>query len=119
MKLFRVGPEGKEQIIRFAKAGDMIGYKSVLSDEPLSVSASALGETSVCFVPKSFLFDALAINNMFSRKLMEIACYEIEEANRISTNLAQKTELERLGETLLISKSIGIATCREGAMLMS
>ncbi|MGB0869946.1 MAG: Crp/Fnr family transcriptional regulator [Flavobacteriales bacterium] len=104
IKMFRMGPEGKEQIIRFAKAGDMIGYKSILSDEPLSVSAAALDDVSVCFVPKQFLFDTLSINNMFTRKLMEVACHEIGEANKIITNLAQKTVRERLAEVLLILK---------------
>lgn len=102
VKMFRMGPEGKEQIIRFAKAGDMIGYKSLLSDEPLSVSAAAIDDVSVCFVPKQFLFDTLSINNMFTRKLMELACHEIGEANKIITNLAQKTVRERLAEVLLI-----------------
>lgn len=104
VKMFRIGPEGKEQIIRFAKTGDMIGYKSILSDEPLSVSAAALDDVSVCFVPKQFLFDTLSINNMFTRKLMEVACHEIGEANKIITNLAQKTVRERLAEVLLILK---------------
>lgn len=104
IKMFRIGPEGKEQIIRFAKAGDMIGYKSILSNEPLSVSAAALDDVSVCFIPKQFLFDTLSINNMFTRKLMEVACHEIGEANKIITNLAQKTVRERLAEVLLILK---------------
>lgn len=104
IKMFRIGSEGKEQIIRFAKAGDMIGYKSILSNEPLSVSAAALDDVSVCFIPKQFLFDTLSINNMFTRKLMEVACHEIGEANKIITNLAQKTVRERLAEVLLILK---------------
>jgi len=104
VKMFRIGPEGKEQIIRFAKVGDMIGYKSILSNEPLSVSAAALDDVSICFIPKQFLFDTLSINNMFTRKLMEVACHEIGEANKIITNLAQKTVRERLAEVLLILK---------------
>ncbi|MCT4664884.1 MAG: Crp/Fnr family transcriptional regulator [Flavobacteriales bacterium] len=102
VKLSRIGVEGKEQIIRFAKTSDMIGYKSMLCDEPLSVTATALDDTSVCFIPKSFIFNTIASNNMFSRKIMEIACHEIGEANKIITNLAQKTVRERLAEVLLI-----------------
>lgn len=102
IKLSRIGIEGKEQIIRFVKSSDMIGYKSMLCDEPLSVTATALDDTSVCFIPKNFIFNAISTNNLFSRKIMEIACHEIGEANRIITNLAQKTVRERLAEVLLL-----------------
>jgi CRP-like cAMP-binding protein len=102
IKLSRIGVEGKEQIIRFAKSSNMIGYKSMLCDEPLSVTATALDDTSVCFIPKDFIFNTIAQNNFFSRKIMEIACHEIGEANRIITNLAQKTVRERLAEVLLL-----------------
>jgi len=102
LKMYKTGPEGKEQIIRFAKEGDIIGYRAALSDEPLSVSAATLEETSACFIPKRVLFEALASNQKFSFKMMEMACHEIGEANKIITNLAQKSVRERLAEVLLI-----------------
>lgn len=102
LKMYKTGPEGKEQIIRFAKSGDIIGYRAALSDEPLSVSAAALEEASACFIPKRVLFDTLASNQKFSFKMMEMACHEIGEANKIITNLAQKSVRERLAEVLLI-----------------
>jgi len=33
IKVFKTGFDGKEQIIRFAKKGDIIAYRSVLSNE--------------------------------------------------------------------------------------
>lgn len=101
-KTHKLGIEGKEQIIRFAKTGDLLGYRSILSDEPLSASITALEDTRACFIPKQELFDILEVNPQFSMDLMKIACHELGEAGKIITNLAQKTVRERLAEMLLI-----------------
>jgi CRP-like cAMP-binding protein len=104
-KISRLGIDGKEQIIRFAKEGDMIGYRSLLSDENLTASITTLDETHACFIPKSTLLTFLEENPRFSLDLMKQACHELGEASRIITNLAQKTVRERLAEVLLLLKT--------------
>jgi len=117
-KTHKLGIEGKEQIIRFAKKGDMLGYRSILSDEPLSASITALEDTRACFLPKQELFDILEVNPQFSLELMKVACHELGEAGKIITNLAQKTVRERLAEMLLIlEKTFG--TNEEGNLDVS
>ena len=101
-KIYRLGTEGKEQIIRFAKDGDLIGYRSLLSGENLSASISALEDTHACFVPKSTLFKMIETNPRFSLDMMKLTCHELGEAGKLITNLAQKTVRERLAEVLLI-----------------
>lgn len=101
-KIFRLGTEGKEQIIRFAKNGDLIGYRSLLSGENLSASIGALEDTHACFVPKSALFKIIEKNPRFSLHMMKLTCHELGEAGKLITNLAQKTVRERLAEVLLI-----------------
>lgn len=101
-KVHKLGIEGKEQIIRFAKDSDLLGYRSVLSDEVLSASVTAIEDTTACFIPKNVLFEAIEANPKFSLDLMKMACHELGEAGRIITNLAQKTVRERLAEMLLI-----------------
>ena len=39
IKVFKTGVDGKEQIIRFARKGEIIAYRSVLSNEPACTSA--------------------------------------------------------------------------------
>ena len=36
IKIYRVGDEGKEQIIRLAKGGDILGYRALLSGDKYS-----------------------------------------------------------------------------------
>jgi len=52
VKVFTRGDEGKEQIIHIAKAGDVIGFRSMFSGEPYKVSASTLEESNICFIGK-------------------------------------------------------------------
>ena len=104
IKLFQLGSEGKEQIIRFAKAGDIIGYRALLSEEPLSASAEAIEEAAVCFIPKAQVFSLITDNPNFNFKLLKTLSHELGEAAKVITDLAQKPVRERLAETLLMLK---------------
>ncbi|KJS07141.1 MAG: hypothetical protein VR77_01840 [Flavobacteriales bacterium BRH_c54] len=105
VKLFQIGSEGKEQIIRFAKPGDVIGYRALLSEEPLSASASAIeDDTTICFIPRDQIFSMIAQNPNFNFKFLKMLSHELGEAAKIITDLAQKPVRERLAETLLILK---------------
>jgi CRP-like cAMP-binding protein len=42
VKIYKTGIDGKEQIIRFALAGDVIGYRSVVSNEPACTTSEVL-----------------------------------------------------------------------------
>jgi CRP-like cAMP-binding protein len=104
IKIFQIGAEGKEQIIRFAKEGDIIGYRALLSEEPLSASAATLEEATLCFIPKSQIFKVLQENPNFNFKMLKLLSHELGEAARIITDLAQKPVRERLAESLLLLK---------------
>ncbi|MFP4488601.1 MAG: Crp/Fnr family transcriptional regulator [Bacteroidales bacterium] len=102
IKVFKTGIDGKEQIIRFAKPGDIIAYRSVLSNEPACTSAKVIEDARVCFIPAHILTDFVNKNPLFSMEVMKLTCHELGEANAYITDIAQKTVRERLAEILLI-----------------
>jgi len=51
IKLYRIGPSGKEQIIRLAVPGDMLGYRAMLGEAPHDQYAQAVTDVRVCFIP--------------------------------------------------------------------
>jgi CRP-like cAMP-binding protein len=104
-KMYKLGSEGKEQIIRFMTKGDLIGYRSILSDEAISASISALDDTFACYIPKSSFFEVIESNPKFSLNILTKACHELGETGKIITSLAQKTVRERLAEVLLILRA--------------
>lgn len=102
IKIFKTGFDGKEQIIRFAKKGEIIAYRSVLSNELACTSAKVLEDCHVCFIPSEILIQFIKTNSAFSLELLKLACHELGEANSFITDIAQKTVRERLAEILLL-----------------
>jgi CRP-like cAMP-binding protein len=101
IKVFKTGFDGKEQIIRFAKQGDIIAYRSVLSNELACTSAKVIEDCRVCFIPSEILISFIKSNPNFALELVKLACHELGEANSFITDIAQKTVRERLAEVLL------------------
>lgn len=109
IKVFKTGPDGKEQIIRFAKPGDIIAYRSVLSSEPACTTAKVLEDSTVCFIPSDILPRLVKSDPDFALELVKLICEELGEANSYITDIAQKTVRERLAEVLLkLSDDFGL-----------
>lgn len=104
VKLFQVGSEGKNQIIKFAKEGEIIGYRALLSDEPLSASAAAIEDATLCFIPKAHFFKIITDHPNFNFKMLKLLSHELGDATKVITDLAQKSVRERVAEVLLILK---------------
>jgi CRP-like cAMP-binding protein len=102
IKVFKTGLDGKEQIIRFAKPGDIIAYRSVLSNEVACTSAKVIEDCQVCFIPSEILINLVKSNPTLALELLKLACHELGEANSFITDIAQKSVRERLAEILLL-----------------
>jgi len=106
LKIFKTGIDGREQIIAFAKRGDVIGYRSILSNELACSSAKVIDDAVLCFIPGETLISLVKTNGNFSMAMMQQTCRELGEANSFITDIAQKTVRERLAEILLHLKDI-------------
>ena len=104
VKLFKTGVDGKEQILRFAKQGDIVAYRSLLSQELACTTAKVIEEAVLCHVPYQTLLYLIQSNWQFSHHMLQIVCRELREANDYITDIAQKTVRERLAEVLLLLK---------------
>jgi len=101
IKIYQTGFDGKEQIIRFAKPGDIIGYRSVVSNEPACTTTEVIEDAILCLIPTEILLNLVKNNGNFAVELMKLTCKELGEANSYITDIAQKTVKERLAEILL------------------
>ena len=101
VKIYKTGIDGREQIIHFAKPGDIIGYRSILSGELACSSAKALKTSVLCFIPGDLLVKMIKNNGNFSLDVLQQSCKELGEANSYITDIAQKTVRERLAEVLI------------------
>jgi len=103
-KMSKLNANGKEQIVRFIKGGDMLGYRSVLSEEPVTLTVTALKDMEACYIPKKEILDAIKENPKFSLDMMKTVCSDLRDANNSLSNMAQKSVKERLADTLIFLK---------------
>src|SRR5690554_3567799 len=77
VKVYKSTSNGKEQIIRLAKAGDLLGYRALLGEENYAASATILEDAQICFIPKESFFSLLTLDGNLYRKLMKSVCHEL------------------------------------------
>ncbi|HZH74215.1 MAG TPA: Crp/Fnr family transcriptional regulator [Mariniphaga sp.] len=104
LKIIKTGIDGKEQIIRFAKKGEIIAYRSLLSQELACTTAKVIEDAVLCHIPYQTLLYLIKNNWQFSHHMLQIVCRELREANDYIADIAQKTVRERLAEVLLLLK---------------
>ncbi len=100
-KLSKLSANGKDQIVKLVKPGELLGQRSLISDEPANLSAVALEDMEVCFIPKTEIMGFFNQNNQFSMNVMKTICGDLKEADDHMVSMAQKNVKERLAETLL------------------
>jgi len=105
VKIYKTGIDGKEQIIAFAKRGDILGYRSILSNESACTTAKILEDAVLCFLPAHILINLVKKNSAFSFEIMKLTCKELGEANSYIIDIAQKSVRERLAEVLIMLKN--------------
>lgn len=100
-KLSKLSDNGKDQIVKLAKKGELLGQRSLISEESTNLSAVAIEDMQVCFIPKHEILKFFSENNQFSLNMMKSVCGDLKDADDNMVNLAQKTVKQRLAETLL------------------
>ncbi len=100
-KMTKLSSNGRDQIVHLVKKGELLGQRSMISDEPANLSAVALEDMQVCFIPKNEILGFFNDNNRFSMNVMKTICGDLKEADDIMVNMAQKTVKERLAYTLI------------------
>lgn len=101
-KLSKQGVYGKEQILRFIKEGDLIGYRSLLCGEQFQAKAEAMTDVEATFLPSDIFLHLLEVGPKLSFVMLQKIAFELGESSNTVTFLAQKTVRERLAEILLL-----------------
>lgn len=117
-KLSKSGVYGKDQILRFIKEGDLIGYRSLLVDETFQAKAEAMTDVDVIFIPSEVFLYLLEVDSKMAYAMLQKIAYELGESSNTITFLAQKTVRERLAEILLLLE-MKLGTDPEGFIKIS
>lgn len=105
IKIYRRGSEGKEQIVRLANDADVVGYRALISDENYQCGATALEETTLCYIPKQVVNKMMDDNVSIYKKMVNLLASDLKQAEIKLSDLAQKPVRERVAESLFTLKN--------------
>lgn len=115
IKVYRLGIDGKEQIIKVSAAGDLLGYKALISEQHYVLSGEALDDCVVCFIPKEDFLKLLKPGSAFYMEVLKAVCAENGIIANRMTEMAQRSVRQRLALSLLMLKdTYGLENDREG-----
>ena len=101
VKVFRTGINGREQIVRFAKEGEIIGHRGFGTEEYYTIGAIALQDTVLCYFSKDNLQQVLSENPSFTYDMMLFYANELNKSESKVKSISQMTVRERVIDTLL------------------
>lgn len=101
IKIYKMDPNGHQQIVRIAGPGDIMGYRCLLAGEPYSATAETIEEAAVCFFDKKTFFHILETHPTTASHVMTTLAKDLGRAENQMTNLVHKNIRERLAELLL------------------
>ncbi|ARN78858.1 Crp/Fnr family transcriptional regulator [Nonlabens spongiae] len=108
-KLSKLSDNGRDQIVKLATKGEVLGQRSVITQEQANLSATALEDMEVCFIPKDTITEPLRDNVHFTNAILKQMASDLKFADDVIVNMAQKTVRQRLAETLLyIEDNFGV-----------
>ena len=103
-KVSKMSENGKNQIINLINHGNIIGERSLISNEVSNLSAIALNDMTVCFIPKDEIMKDLEMNTAFSFDVLKTMANSLKSADNLIVDMAQKSVKQRLAESLLSLK---------------
>ena len=101
VKVFRTGINGREQIVRFAKDGEIIGHRGFGTEEYYPICALALEDSLLCYFSKEQLQEMLRESPGLTYDLMLFYANELNKSEAKVKNLSQMTVRERVIDSLL------------------
>lgn len=119
-KLSKLSENGKDQIVKMVVKGQLLGQRSLITEEPSNLQAIALNDMEVCFIPRHQIINDLQNNPKFSFDLLKEMAQDLKEADDIIVNMAQKSVRQRLAESLVyIHNNFGVNPDRTLSVLLS
>lgn len=103
-KVTKMSTNGRDQIIKLIKRGDLLGERSLIGEEASNLKATAINDMEVCFIPKEEIVRDLKQNHNFTMSILQDFAASLKEADNVIVDMAQKTVKQRLAETLLYLK---------------
>lgn len=102
IKIYKANPDGRESIVYIYKKGDYFGYRPFLANDPHPVSASAIDNVVVSFIPIWVFNEIFERSPQLAQKLLISLSKEFSVWINKITAFTNHTVKERVALSLLI-----------------
>jgi CRP-like cAMP-binding protein len=103
-KLTKLSENGKDQVVKLVVKGGMLGKRSLVSEQKTNLSAVALNDMEMCFIPKSEIMSDLARNPKFTMDVLREMAEDLKESDESLVNMAQKSVKRRMADILIYAQ---------------
>lgn len=117
VKIYKHGVNGEVQIVRLSKAGDLLGYRALLSNEPYSATAEVLEDATICFMDRTTVLQLLQRNAPLSLRILRKVCQDLRAAEERTLDLIQKPVPQRVAALLLALQADFGENAKQGVRL--
>ncbi|MAD96167.1 MAG: Crp/Fnr family transcriptional regulator [Flavobacteriaceae bacterium] len=100
-KVSKMSENGRDQVIKLITKGDLLGERSLITGGSSNLTARALNDMEICFIPKDEIVRDLKQNNNFTMSMLKDLATSLRDADEVIVDMAQKTVKQRLAETLI------------------
>ena len=101
IKIYRLTPSGKEQVIRVLGHGEFMGELSLFSPSSMSDNAEALEASTMCVIEGAKLKELMKKYPSISFKVMEELSKRLEKAQTLIEEISLHSVEQRLAQALL------------------
>ncbi|WP_188931657.1 Crp/Fnr family transcriptional regulator [Puia dinghuensis] len=101
VKIHAPWTDGREMIYRFARGGEIVGHRGLGGSAIYPISATALEDTTVCFIPNDFLETSLKANPSLTYTLMHFYATELQRAEKRMREMTHMEVKGRIANALL------------------
>ncbi|HZK24322.1 MAG TPA: Crp/Fnr family transcriptional regulator [Oscillospiraceae bacterium] len=101
VKISRLSPTGKEQVIRVLGPGEFMGELTLFSSLPMTDNAEAIADTIMCMIEGPQLKKLMPKYPAIAFKIMEELSYRLEKAENLIEDISLHSVEQRLAQSLL------------------
>ena len=100
-KLTKLSENGKDQVVKLVVKGGLLGKRSLVSEQKTNLSAVALNDMEMCFIPKSEIMADLEKNPKFTMDVLKNMAEDLKASDVSLVNMAQKSVKTRMADILV------------------
>jgi CRP/FNR family transcriptional regulator, dissimilatory nitrate respiration regulator len=101
LKVLKTSPDGREQVLRFIRAGEIFNEIGVLAKKPNPATAMALEESGIWLIPRQALEEIVLAHPQTALQIIENMADKIIELVALASDLSLKTVEARFAKLLL------------------